>query len=143
MKKIALILAFCVVPFLAHAVVEPKPAETPGWVEFEGGKYLLGQDKTENIMILLPDSPLATERYAKYGNVIEDPKTRSRRVNKADKNKITAAGLGLYEYLINLKNEDGWFKFNTVVIEYSRITIIKDYRVEWEEVIPDIVKAFK
>jgi len=126
------------------AFSEVEQPKDPEWVEFEGGKYILGTNENQkNLMIVLPDKAMATDRLAIYGNVIEDPKTNSRHVNKKDKGKITPAGLGLYEHLINMKNDDGWFKFDTIIIRYSYISIIKSPRFEWSELVDDITRVLK
>ena len=137
--KIAGVISMLLVFGFAFAQEE---AETQ-WTDFDGGKYSIGTGDNENIMVILPNKPLMTERLAKYGNLIADPRTRERSFNVKDDSKVVPKALEMYDLLTRLQTRDGWFAFSVVILEYDRVTIVKYSRTDWNEVLDLILNAFK
>ena len=142
MKTIVLILAFCVVPFLAFAETQPpEPAQAAAiaLADFANGRYLVNN----NMMIVLPDQPMLKQRIGRYGDVIDDPKTGQRMFNTKNKGILTAKGKEVYELLTRLTTKEGFFFFSVVVIEYDRVTLSKYQRSDFDDQLKTILKAFE
>ena len=137
-KKTALIIG--IVLMAMYAMAEQQP-QTP-WVEFENGKYAVATN-AENIMIVLPDKPMLTQRLGKYGEIIVDPKTNEKMYNTKNKNIVTPKGLEVYDLLTRIKTDDGFYAFSVVVLEYDKVTIIKYTRTNWNDHIGQITSVFK
>jgi len=136
MKKIALIITLCLIATLAYA--QDKPA-SPEKFDFPGGKYYFVQD---NGLVIEPNRPMMTDRFASYGDIVLDPKTGQRTPNRKTKDKVTAEGLEIYDLLDRMKAENGFFVFQAVVLRYDTVTLLKYTRNNWDDHINQILNAF-
>ena len=133
----------------AHEIACPEviePEEAPEWVDFAGGRYVIGIDdlgEQNNALVIEPNKPMLTDRFASYGNIITDPKTRQRGPNLKTKDKVTAPGLEIYDMLIRMTRESGFFVFQVVAMTHDRVTLVKYTRIKWDDYLEQTLKAFE
>ncbi len=155
---LTVILAFLVVPMLeyynqyllafAHEtecpeVIEP---EAPEWVDFAGGRYVIGIDdlgEYNNALVIEPNQPMIADRFASYGNIITDPISKQRSPNLKTKDKVTAPGLEIYDMLVRMTQESGFFVFQVVAMTHDRVTLVKYTRIKWDDYLKQTLKAFE
>jgi len=150
LSLIALILTFVIVPFSAFAdctdCPEPATPPAPERIQFANGEYYILLDskgEQTNALIILPDKPMMTDRFARYGNIELDPKTGQRSANVKNKGKVTQQGLQVYDTLDRLQDENGFFVFQTVILRYDSVTLVKYDRIEYADYIEQILKVFE
>jgi amino acid transporter len=140
MRKIVIALILCVLSTVALA-------EEAGRYEFPGGIYYFALDangEKTNFLVVEPNRPMMTDRFATYGNIETDPVTNQRAPNLKAKAKVTPEGLEIYDLLDRMKIDgNGFFVFQAVILRYDAVTLIKYNRVDWNDHINQILAAFK
>jgi hypothetical protein len=119
-----------------HTQDEPAAPPIPAIVELgEGLEYSTFNDR----MIIRVPVPMLNDRFGIYGNVIEDQKTGQRKVNVAEKEKVTQVGMEIRDRIMSLSTDRGLFLVFSCTLGYNSITIFKYGSISWEVAEPEIV----